>query len=240
MGNGNVFSLGSVAASPNLHQVFAPNNTLGLEDALTLVTLSIDIPTTLGRIQSDLLDPARANRPSYLDATAAPLELPRRSVRTQDIQQGRVHTHSCAGNQTLSLESFSALRNIAIVTNCRVDIGDDTTLENVVLLTTNTHQSSINVGEGSILGKMDNCAPGNQAQLLTYGGMQVGHYAEFHGSHLVANGALQAGQQTVNVGSLLLSGTNLTTQGEMTTSACGTGGHVQTTWWDSLLAFFRI
>jgi len=75
-----------------------------------------------------------------------------------------------SGQLTLSGGTYS---RAVIVTDCLVNLGQGTILEDVVLYTSNTSDNSITASSSLTLGRDDHCAAGGGATLLTRGGMHA-------------------------------------------------------------------
>lgn len=234
LGNQNAFTQGSVVSSNTLHKVTSGSQTTGLDDALTIAHLGIDVNATISDVSRDLLLKTRNARPAYLDATADVVELNSATLRQRDIVPGMVHSYICRNREVMTFhQSLVHLENVAIVTDCPIMLPDGFTTENAIIVSMSSNKFAI-TGESARIGLEDNCTHGGGAQLLSQGGIQFTGITEFHGSHVLAVNNLTLTQASTGVGSLLLTGKTLTAE-QTTMYACGAADNPATSF--SLWAF---
>lgn len=148
-----------------------------------------------------------------------------------DFKAGRVHDISC-GNGPGKLTLKGALfQDIVIRTpNCDIEFSESTELRNVVIFTKSTDARSITAPSGLTLGKRDNCADGNGAQILTWGGVDIAGNLEMNGGQIIARKNVQfAANADGFQGASIVSGGEIKGTSNMVMGRCngGMGGNFE-------------
>ena len=189
--SGNFFETGVSVTMPHPSEIELPQSGFGsnsgLEDALDSNRYNIRLLGRLDEIIAGLTTPGSRYIPSYITNSTV-LQIGRRNISSTSVTTGRIHRVNCSGNQSLTIENNTVLRNVVIVTNCKVAFGNGAILENVVIATTNTDARSFNGPNGVSVGRNDNCGTGGGAQLLTLGGMDFASGLRVFGGQLIARG----------------------------------------------------
>ena len=100
-------------------------------------------------------------------------------------EEWHIHTATCNGNKKLVLGNNVTLSNGVIHTNCEVNLGS-ATLENVLLISTNTALTAVQTTSGLVLGRDDNCSEGGGVQIVTLGGFRATSSIEMYGAQILA------------------------------------------------------
>ncbi len=116
------------------------------------------------------------------------------------------------------------ISNLVIITNCQISFGTGGALENGLIATLHTGTSSISGSSGTRIGKMDSCAAGGGAQLVSLGGIRFASGVSIHGGQLIAlkNIEFSANGDGLN-GVSLISGDTVSGTSNMEMGLCGTG-----------------
>lgn len=241
--NNNYFAYGSVVSTSDADNFDIVNfeSNEGLEEALQIAQLDIRVDETLVDAFAHLIDPARNGRPSYLDPDAPVVQLRNRKIKSRDLQSGRVHSLSCRGNQSMNLSAISTLKNVALITNCRVRINSNMLITNAVLGTTSTANNAVQVASNLQIGANDNCTDGGGGQILSIGDVKVAAQTGMYGGHIVSAGDISVTSQVDGQGALLLAGGDLSGTSNISMLSCdgiGQEDNVVMTWWELVLSYF--
>lgn len=189
LSSGNTFEPGTVVSMPNSNDIELPNSgfetNTGLADALVSGSYNIRILSRIDSIIADIDDPGSAYLPSYI-TSATTNTINQNKPATSDFQANKINYWNCTGGMKGSIANDAILQNMVIISNCEIAIGQGAALENVVLMTTNTSDTSISAPAGFRLGKKDNCAADGGAQIVTAGGFNVASKLEVYGSQILA------------------------------------------------------
>lgn len=108
-------------------------------------------------------------------------------------EEGRIHNVTCTKpSDFLQVKSSTntPFRNGILITNCQVKLNDYQAFENMVLVSTNTNTQAdgyaVTAASNFRLGRDDNCAAGNDAQILTYGAVKIAQSFESYGGQIIA------------------------------------------------------
>jgi hypothetical protein len=178
--NNNEFAEGVRVSMPNLADLDMPGsgfaNNPGLEKALREGRLTIPFLDELEEIIDDL----RVGQSPFLpEIVTNPVPAihnvsGNQSLTNAAFAEGRIHDIRCAnGNNTLSLPGHSVLRDVVIVTNCRINLGTHSKLHNVTLASTNPNGNAITGQAWVDIGLDDNCAPGGGSRIITLGNFNL-------------------------------------------------------------------
>lgn len=102
------------------------------------------------------------------------------------LQTGRVYILQCDDGDRITIEMGVVLKDVVIVTACKLKFEAGAAVENAVLVTTNTNSDSISAPAGFRVGVDDNCAPGGGVQIITYGGIKVPADFQVFGGQIIA------------------------------------------------------
>ncbi|MCT8329491.1 pilus assembly protein TadG-related protein [Albidovulum sediminis] len=199
----SVFETGSVVSMPDKANLVMPasgfNSNIGLERALRDASYALRVLDRVNHIEEGLLDP---DHPKYgimtpgspyyrsyiTNASLLTVAAPKgnKSISTS-FKTGRVHQVTCnGGNGTLTIDG-DWFRQMALVTNCQIKFANGTTLEDAVILSTNTDKNNaVSSSQNIIIGKDDGCAPGGDVQILSLGSIKMTSGVEFYGSQLIS------------------------------------------------------
>jgi hypothetical protein len=224
----NYYEPGTIVSMPDPNDIDMPNSGFdkneGLEDALNPGKYSMRILRRLQNIMDGMTDPD--SQYYRLDAEAD-LDKPpmnwKKNWTPADFPANAVHTINCGGKGiTLSAETFRDM--VIIGLDCDVTMSNGTALENMTLITTSTDDRSITAPNGFRMGVDDNCAEGNEAQIVTWGGVSVASGLEMFGSQIIAAGPIDFAANAEGIkGASMVSGETIDGTSNMSFGFCGTG-----------------
>lgn len=107
-------------------------------------------------------------------------------IEASDWETGHIHTATCTGNQRIRIRGGETLRNGVIDTNCRIEIGANAVLENVLIISTSNDLRAIDGAAGVRLGAADGCTPGGGVQIVTRGGVHFTANLAMYGVQILA------------------------------------------------------
>lgn len=187
------FEPGVTVSMPDMANIVLPTSgfqsNIGLEDALTDSYINLRILNQLPVIQAGLYDPDSEHFRSYI-TNVTPIVLNGSKFSTADFTPGRIHTLACAGNKTITIDATTTLSEVVFDTSCAVKFSNNSSLEDVVVFTTNAGDKSLNSPQGLRLGAVDQCDPAGSVQLITFGGFDVAAALEIYSSQVIARGPI--------------------------------------------------
>jgi hypothetical protein len=229
----NFFEEGTIVSMPDLDKLDVPNSGFekneGLEAALREGRIDIRILGEFDNIRTGLLDRDADYLPGYVNP-ADPvvyrnLTSNNNSLTAADFPPNRVHSMTCtSGNGRITVPNNTVIRDVVIVTNCPISLGQSVQLQDVVLFTTSTRSDSVEGASGVNLGKPDDCAPGGGVQILTMGGMRFPASMGIFGGQLLAQGSIEFAARADGIqGASMISGGEIDGTSNSNMSLCGTG-----------------
>ena len=196
----------------------------GLQDALGSKSYQLRILNQLPAIMAGLQALDGDYLPGYITNPFV-RHLTKRNLEPSDFTPGQVHTLDCSGNQQAQIGSTSVLRDVVLVTNCKVQFGSNLVMENVIIATRNTDKRSLNAASTLILGRNDDCAPGGGVQLLTFGGVEFASDLHMYGSQILALGDIAFAANADGVqGAHFMAGGEIDGTSNAVLSTCGGAG----------------
>lgn len=228
MNNNNIFETGTIVSLSDVDNLELPNSGYeqneGLREALREGTWNIRILERIDDIITGLYAADDRYVPDYITGSGL-ITLSSTSLNATNFTEGRIHTYNCASRSgRLTFDNGTQLRNIVLVTNCQIKMGNQMTLENVVIATTNTASKSIYAPQDLQIGRDDNCAEGGGAQLVTMGSVDVAGNLKMYGGQILAKlnvyfAANAGGLQ----GAAIVAGGTVSGTSNMDMGFCGTG-----------------
>lgn len=139
------------------------------------------------------------------------------------LRQNAVNYLYCSSTST-QLQIRQVLSNVVLITNCQVSFGSGGALEDGLIATLHTGAASISGSSDTRIGKVDNCAEGGGAAIVSLGGMDFAAGVAIHGSQLIAlkEIAFAANGEGLK-GTSIISGDTVSGTSNMEMGLCGTG-----------------
>jgi Flp pilus assembly protein TadG len=238
----NTFEPGVVVSMPDARNVVLPNSgftsNTGLQPALRDGSYNIKI---INRIDSII---AGVNSPNHVDygvmtpsspyyrsyiTSATPV-----TVKTQgktvlnpnDFKTGRIHVMTCKNDNThKQMGAGFTLKNMVVITDCRIQIASGAVLEDAVIISTNTDAKSIYASSDIQIGKDDHCGLGGDVQIVTKGGIEFASQVNIFGSQLLAAGDISLTANANGIeGASIVAGGKLDVTSNGTFGFCGGNG----------------
>ena len=227
----NYFEKGTVVSLPNTSNLTLPasgfTKNTGLADALRENFYNIRILDRILPIIVSLQSGGATYMPDYVvnkSVKAITIASNSQTLSTADLVAGNIYNVTCNGNKTLKVANNTTLKQVVVMTNCKVSFGNGDILENVVLGTTNTDADSINWSSGFQVGKNDHCATGGGAQLLTMGSMKSASALKAFAAQLLAMGSINFTANADGIeGASFIAGDTISGTSNMTMGLCGNG-----------------
>lgn len=139
------------------------------------------------------------------------------------LRQNAVNYLYCSST-SMQLQIRQVLSNVVIITNCQVSFGSGGALEDGLIATLHTRSPSISGSSGTRIGKVDDCAAGGGAQLISLGGMDFAAGVAIHGGQLIALKEIQFAANGEGLkGTSIISGDTVSGTSNMEMGLCGTG-----------------
>jgi hypothetical protein len=160
------------------------------------------------------------------------------SASSDDIQAGRdlldrngalalranAVNYAYCSSTSMQLQIRQVLSNMVLITNCQVSFGSGGALEGGLIATLHTGASSISGSSDSRIGRIDNCAAGGGAQLVSLGGMNFASGVSIHGGQLIALREIEFAANGDGLrGTSIISGDTVSGTSNMSMGLCGTG-----------------
>jgi len=222
MQNNNSWQSGTTVSAPHMPMINGSESTNpGLADAKKETILD---PKMVDRIDTDIaamLDPSWSLMPSYVDTTQPVIVLKDKKLDFATMLQGRIYHitspckkgtikttggngngNSTTGDPSLYASDGSTIRNIVLVSECQINIGAGTRLENMLIATRAAADPSEKVmqfASGVVLGADDNCAAGGGVQIWANGSIGSAAQLQIHGGQIVAAGDVEIAAQAQGI-----------------------------------------
>lgn len=127
-------------------------------------------------------------------------------------------------NSSTQLQIRRQLNDMVMITNCQVSFGSGGALENGLIATLHTSASSISGSSDTRIGRVDNCAAGGGAQLISLGGMNFASGVAIHGGQLIALREIEFAANGDGLrGTSIISGDTVSGTSNMQMGLCGSG-----------------
>lgn len=127
-------------------------------------------------------------------------------------------------SSSMQLQIRQALSNVVMITNCQISFGNGGALEDGLIATLHTGSSSISGSSDTRIGRVDDCAEGGGAQLVSLGGMNFASGVSIHGGQLIALKEIEFAANGDGLrGTSIISGDTVSGTSNMSMGLCGTG-----------------
>ena len=223
----NDFQTGVIVSMPDKNMLVIPNSgfatNLGLYAALRDSAYQMRIVNRLQDIIADLEADRGDYRPHYIKLGIKPMTA-RNNVVMSDFKEKAVNTAYCSGNKTLKFANGASLRNVVLVTDCKITFGNNMSLENVVIASWNTDAKSISAPNGLRIGENDDCEPFGGSQVLTMGGIDIAAGLQMFGGQLIAKGDISFAAEANGIqGASIIAAGEIDDTSNSNMGLCGSG-----------------
>ncbi len=192
MNSNNTFENNVIVSMPDRSDLTIPSSgwssNTGLSNAVRSGSYHIRILQRINDIFSGYSTPGHEfYRPDYFNTPiqTTPLST-NQQITAASWQPGEIHTATCNGNQRLRIRSGETLRDGVIDTNCRIVIGSNAVLEDILIISRSTDLRAIDGAAGVRLGAADGCTPGGGVQIVTSGGVRFTANLQLFGVQILA------------------------------------------------------
>lgn len=204
--SGNTFEPGVVVSMPDKRNIELPSSgftsNTGLEPALRDGSYKLRILNRIDDIirgiETDPYDPqvgVMAQGSLYYRSyitNATPVTIKAQGAASLDptkFKSGRIHVMDCKNDQShKQIGSGFVMRNMILVTDCRLQFSSGAVIEDSVIISKNTDAKSFYGSSDIVIGKDDNCAVGGDVQMVTKGGVDLAAKVNVYGSQIIAAG----------------------------------------------------
>lgn len=202
--SGNTFAPGVIVSMPDWRNVELPasgfSGNTGLEAALRDASYQLKIlrriTDIIRGIEATPFDPdvgimsatSRYHRGYITDPAPISIEGQGATVlEAAAFKTGRIHVLTCNNdNSHKEIGTGFVMRNMVIVTDCRLQFNSGAIIEDLVIISTNTGDQSFYALSNMVIGKDDDCATGGDVQMVTLGSVDFASSASFFGSQIIA------------------------------------------------------
>jgi hypothetical protein len=188
--SGNTFQNNVIVSMPDKRSLVLPasgfTSNAGLQNTLRDGAYQLRILQRIDDIIAGIQSPTSPHYRSYI-TSPTPVTINRNQKIDTQWQEGRIHILDCTNpNQQATTNSNSTLRRGILITDCQLHFSSGIAFEDAVIASTNATANSVDAAGDFRLGKVDNCANGGDAQLLTYGSVKFAANVEFHNGQVIA------------------------------------------------------
>lgn len=150
---------------------------------------------------TNYLNPYYSDQPSYINPSASVITIRAKDVKYTSFQAGRIYEVECGGSKGSKAQFFAgaAVSEVVIVSECKIQLGNNSTFEDVVLVSTDTGSNSVKASNGIRLGADDSCAAGGEVLIYTAGEFNSASGLELYGATIYAEGMVHIAAQSNGV-----------------------------------------
>ncbi|MDF0603864.1 Tad domain-containing protein [Psychromarinibacter sp. C21-152] len=191
LNSNNVFQDNTIVSMPDVRDLDGPSDMFdsneGLEAALRDGSYKLRILQRIQDIYEGVQTTNDVYSRDYINSSSI-IDLKRNQKLDGSVfTPGRIHRIWCTSqNQHANIHNGTALSQVVIITNCKMNFGQGVSLEDAVVVNLNTSDNSFGAASGVRLGRDDNCATGGGAQLVTMGGLEVPADLQMYGGQIIA------------------------------------------------------
>jgi hypothetical protein len=139
------------------------------------------------------------------------------------LRPNAVNYVNCSSS-SMQLQIRQPLTDMVMITNCQMNFGSGGALENGLIATLHTGAASIAGASDTRIGRIDDCAEGGGAQLISLGGMNFASGVSIHGGQLIALKEIEFAANGEGLrGTSIISGDTVSGTSNMSMGLCGTG-----------------
>lgn len=189
----NRFDAGSVLSLSDQRNIIMPAGGYdlnpGLKEAINESAYRMRLVNHLDMFIHSLQTPDSTYWRPYVTSHAPIIIGSKTDVGPATFMAGNVYQLNCtAGNRGFELGNDTVLMDVVLVTNCPLIIHASTTVQNAVIISTDTSDEAIVAEEGTTFGENDDCAPGGSVQILSKGGVDFSRGVVLSGTQIIAAG----------------------------------------------------
>lgn len=227
LSSNNFFEPGTVVSMPDLSLLQLPASGFetnpGLTEALREGSYNIRILRRIQRIIDGMTDTSSPYYPEFL-TSPTPVALTDNRIDAADLPSGHVYIWSCNSGPGGTIENGTVVSGVVIIANCDITLGNGTALEDAIILTTSTSDTSIKSPNGLRLGVNDGCTQGGGGRIVSMGGMNFAADLELYGSQLLGLGDISFAAKADGIeGASVISNGAISGTSNMSMSFCGRG-----------------
>ncbi len=157
-------------------------------------------------VSLNYLNPYYSEMPSYINTSAAVIEISAKNVRYTSFTPGRIYQVNCGGADGSKAQFFAGavVSEVVIVAECNLQLGNGSIFEDVVLVTSSTENKSVYGANGVQLGKDDSCADGGGVLIYTAGDVSSAANLQAYGAEIYSLGEVQLAAQANGINGIAI------------------------------------
>jgi len=200
-------------------------------DYASSYTMDVD---TLGDF---FLDPSFADQPSYINTSAAVIQIAAKNVKYTSFIPGRIYEVTCGGSDGTKAQFFNGavVQQIVMVSECKIQIGTTSVLEDVILVSRDTSNKSVYAASKVQLGTNDACAEGGGVKIYAAGDFSSAAKLEAYGAFISTVGSVSIAAKSGGI-----AGIEIQANGDVSFSAQASFGSCKTDENSSLELSYRL
>jgi hypothetical protein len=223
----NYFEPGARLSMPDVdRQLMVPTigsaNNSGLPLALTAQSVDPRMVNHVTEFIADLLASKAYVTPDFIDVLRETI-VKDETYDFSDLQPGRIYHIQCGGDKTVSIPNDTVLTKVAIISDCRVSVGENVSMTDVVLGSRaggppdgainreGAPGANISFAPGVSLGAADRCQPGGGVQIFSDADVHFSPSTRLNGVQVVASGNVDLDVQRAGI-----NGINVQAGGDIT------------------------
>jgi len=165
-------------------------------------------------------------RPAPSSASADSVQAGRNLLDRNDVLALRPNAvnYVFCSSSSMQLQIDRLLSDMVMITNCQINFRSGGVLENGLIATLSTSAMSITGSSDTRIGRVDDCAAGGGAQLISLGGMHFASGIAIHGGQLIALREIEFAANGEGLrGTSIISGDTVSGTSNMSMGLCGSG-----------------
>jgi len=139
------------------------------------------------------LNPLYEGQPAYINVSSTTITIDADDVKYTSFIPGRIYEVVCGDSAGDTAQFFSEafVTGVVIVSECRLQLGQDAVFQDVVLVSREAGSNSVYAASGVQLGEDDECADGGGVSIFAAGDFLADSDLEAYGTYVSAVGEVQ-------------------------------------------------
>jgi len=158
----------------------------------TKAGISAPYTVDVAALAASYLDPYSNIQPSYINANSAVIQVNANDVKYTSFAPGRIYNVQCGETSGDTAQFFhgATLSEVVIISNCAINIGAESVLKDVVLISKASGNDSVYISEKVQLGAKDECASGGGVSIYSAGSTNSESNIEVNGVYISSVGTV--------------------------------------------------
>ena len=144
-------------------------------------------------LADNYLDPYYDGQPDYINTSAAVIQIAAKNVKYTSFIPGRIYEVVCGSGNGDKAQFYkeSEVSEVVVVSECKIQLGKESSFEDVVLVSRDTGNKSVYAASKVRLGEDDDCAAGGGVTIYAGGDFTSASKLESYGATISAAGDVQ-------------------------------------------------